>query len=104
MAANIPSPDGLELRAKPKISARLNKKAVMIAGAVLVGVIMYIGVNISKPPKDVTKNVEEAPKELVPAIGSATSLTKGVSDQPLLLPAESPKLPSDAEGGAKVLS
>jgi type IV secretion system protein TrbI len=97
MTTKIESPDGLELRGTPKISARLNKKAVMIAVAVMVGVFVYILSNLSKPPKDMTKNTKpEQPQTFTPAMGTASALTNDVPDQPLLLPAEPPRLPRES--------
>lgn len=97
MTTKIESPDGLELRGTPKISARLNKKAVMIAVAVMVGVFVFILSNLSTPQKDMTKNVApEKPQTFTPATGTASALTSDVPDQPLLLPAEPPKMPRES--------
>ncbi len=91
----LESPDGLELRAKPKISARLNKKAVIAGVTALVGVVFFVIANVSKGPPDPTKNVKVAVAEKnEAATNTAKDLTKNIPDKPLLLlPSEAPILP-----------
>lgn len=92
---SIESPDGLELRGKPKLSARLNKKAVGVAVALMIGVMLFIMANVSKEQNNPKNTLEQEKKRLEPATNSAQNITKDISDQPFLLPVDPPKLPKD---------
>jgi len=108
MADNVPqSPDSLELRGAPLVSARLNKKAAIAATAVVAGILGVIVTNVSREaPK---KAVEEAApkKDLEPALNAAKTLTKDIPDiaaapkqsEPPVLP---PALPSQSESTTPV--
>src|SRR5437588_77482 len=100
MANSIESPDGLELRAKPKISARLNKKAVFIGVGGLIIIVLIIVANVSKPAAGVAKKSadEKSQQVVVPAISAGKSLIRDVSDKPVLMaPADLPAMPKNNE-------
>jgi type IV secretory pathway VirB10-like protein len=86
------SPESLQLRAAPRTSARLSKKAAFLAvaiGALVLGVIM---VNVSKPPP-AQRGAASASKDLQPALNMANTLTKDVPD---VVPAPLPTRPEPA--------
>lgn len=74
-----PSPDGLELRSRPRASARLSKKAVMFFVAALALILGVVIVNVSKG-KPVKAAEAANARELAPALGAARDLTKDVPD------------------------
>jgi type IV secretion system protein TrbI len=74
------SPSGLQLRGAPSSSARLSKKAALVA-VVVIGVILgVIVINVSKQKP--TKSADDASqkKQLEPALNAGKSLTKDVPD------------------------
>jgi type IV secretion system protein TrbI len=100
----ITSPDGLQLRGSPLASARLSKRAALVAVAVLAVILGVIIMNVSKEKH--TKALDEtgAKKDLEPALNAARSLTKDVPDVlaepppakapvPALTPAPAPGAP-----------
>ena len=81
MADKTPSsPDGLELRGSPLASARLSRKAALVAVVALAVVLGVIIMNVSKePPKKAA--AEDAPqKQLQPALNAAQKLTRNVPE------------------------
>ena len=88
MDVNVPSPEGLQLRARPRTSARLNKKAVVFAIAAMALILGVVIVNVSKGKS--AKAAEAAgTRELAPALNAAKDLTKDVPDF-LAVPAPKP--------------
>jgi type IV secretion system protein VirB10 len=81
----------------------MNKKAVLIGGAVVSGLLVLIVANVSKPPPGTeppTKEEQEKNKPVYsPATAKARNVTEGISDQPVLpmpIPSDVPMLPGTA--------
>lgn len=77
---NIASPDGLQLRGSPLASARLSKRAALVAVTVLAVILGVIIMNVSKEKPAKTPEETNAKKDLEPALNAARSLTKDVPD------------------------
>jgi type IV secretory pathway VirB10-like protein len=101
---NITSPDGLQLRGSPLASARLSKRAALVAVAVLAVILGVIIMNVSKEKHTKAPDETGAKKDLEPALNAARSLTKDVPDVlaepppakapvPALTPAPAPGAP-----------
>ncbi|MBI2772564.1 MAG: hypothetical protein HYX47_23285 [Burkholderiales bacterium] len=88
--AATPSPDGLQLRQKPKASARLNRKALFVMGGVLAAIAVFVLMNLASSPKEAAKKVEttKAPRILA-AENAGQELTRDVPD---IAPARPPLL------------
>lgn len=101
----LSSPDSLELRGAPLASARLSKKAALVAVVVLATILGVVIVNVSQDaPNKRAQNDKDAPeKVLQPALNAAQTLTRDVpelspakqmplpvADHPPALPADSP--------------
>jgi len=84
------APEALQLRGAPGASARLSKKAALLAVAVLATLIGVIVVNISKDKTKTPANDNTAKTELQPALNSARTLTRDIPD---VLPETTPKQP-----------
>lgn len=83
MAEKAPaSPSSLELRGAPLTSARLSKKAALIAVTVLAGILGVVIVNVSKEtPKKSDASEQGAPdKDLRPALNAAQTLSRDVPE------------------------
>lgn len=99
MSTNTPSsPDGLQLRGAPLTSARLSRKAAMVAVAVLAAISAVIIMNVSKEPPEKSAQEEAPQKVLQPALNAAKTLTNDVPDdlsasEPIREP---PPLPASA--------
>jgi type IV secretion system protein VirB10 len=94
MATSSPaSPDGLQLRAKPQISARLNRKAVFVLCGVLVAIVLFVMTNIANP--DAGKAVASENKGRPKITSAATELTGSVSDNAprMVAPPSQPEVP-----------
>ena len=76
----IASPDGLQLRGSPLASARLSKRAALVAVAVLAVILGVIIMNVSKDKHTKAPDETGAKKDLEPALNAARSLTKDVPD------------------------
>jgi len=76
----IASPDGLQLRGSPLASARLSKRAALVAVAVLAVILGVIIMNVSKEKPNKAPDETGAKKDLEPALNAARSLTKDVPD------------------------
>lgn len=99
------SPDGLQLRAAPLTSARLSKKAAIVAVTVLAAIGGVIVVNISQKPRERSAEQQSAQKVLQPALNAAKTLTRDVPDdlstsepvrEPPTLPARAHSAPPPA--------
>ena len=94
---NIASPDGLQLRGSPLASARLSKRAALVAVTVLAVILGVIIMNVSKESPSKTPDETNGKKDLEPALNAARSLTKDVPDviaepPPPRVPAQAPVL------------
>lgn len=88
--ATAASPDGLQLRQKPKISARLNRKAIFVLGGALAAILLFVLVNIATPPQPKGAKVEPSkPTRVMAAESAAQELTRDVPD---IAPARPPQL------------
>lgn len=76
----IASPDGLQLRGSPLASARLSKKAALIAVIVLGVILGVIIMNVTKEKPKKAADETAVKKDLEPALNAARSLTKDVPD------------------------
>ena len=102
----IASPDGLQLRGSPLASARLSKRAALVAVAVLAVILGVIIMNVSKDKHTKAPDETGAKKDLEPALNAARSLTKDVPDvlaEPPPAKAPAPALtPAPAPGAPRV--
>jgi type IV secretion system protein VirB10 len=101
------SPSGLELRGAPLASARLSRKAAMIAIGALALVAVLIMINLTRePPKKAEEAV--AKQALEPALNAPRALTESIpdaapttsADEPPVLPAARTRRGGGGEGRA----
>ena len=78
--ASPPSPDSLQLRGAPSSSARVSRKAALIAVVVLGVILGVIIINVSNDKSKRTPEEAAQKKDLEPALNAAKSLTKDVPD------------------------
>src|SRR5688572_20090701 len=112
MAEKTPSsPDSLELRGAPLASARLSKKAALVAVVVLAVILGVVIVNVSQDaPNKSASDAKDAPeKVLQPALNAAQTLTRDVPElstppkqTPPAAPAASQPPPLPASSSAPV--
>ena len=91
------SPDGLQLRSKPKISARLNRKAIFALGGVLVAIVLFVMTNIANPnnPTAGKANTADKPRaRIVSAQGAGAEITNAVPDNAPRIVARVPEVPA----------
>ena len=105
MAEKAPaSPSALELRGAPLASARLSKKAALIAVTALAGILGVVIVNVSKEtPKKSDASEQGTPeKDLQPALNAAQTVSRDAEiatppqqpDRGSLFPEDIPNLPA----------
>lgn len=82
------SPDSLQLRAAPLTSARLSKKAALVAVVVLATILGVVIVNVSQdaPKKGARSEENGSEKVLQPALNAAQTLTRDVPEPPKQTP------------------
>lgn len=98
MAEKTPSsPDSLELRGAPLASARLSKKAALIAVVALAVILGVVIVNVSQdaPTKSASDEKGAPEKVLQPALNAAQTLTRDVPEL-TTPPKQVPPLPASA--------
>lgn len=91
------SPDGLQLRSKPKISARLNRKAIFVLGGVLVAIVLFVMTNIASPnsPTAGKANDPDKPRaRIISAQGAGAEITNAVPDNTPRIVARPPEVPA----------
>lgn len=96
MSEAIDSPDGIELKGKPKLGSRFGMKAGFIVGTVIfiaLGLIIF-GI-ATREPAGIRGNGDEANKNMTPATGAGKRLYEGVPDG-LLAKEEPPALVGSA--------
>ncbi|HVZ42789.1 MAG TPA: TrbI/VirB10 family protein [Ramlibacter sp.] len=108
MAAATSSPDGLQLRSKPKISARLNRKALFVLGGVLAAVVLFVMTNIAHPNTasgGKAGTADQPRSRIVSADSAAAEITNAVPDNTPRIAARPPEVPPlQPEGGQAAAS
>src|SRR4051812_43565823 len=102
--ASPPSPDGLQLRSKPTISARLNRKALFVLVGALVAIALFVMTSIAHPNTAAKANgAEQSRSRIVSAVGAGAEITDAVpANMPRLaapLPEVPPLLPVAGQAG-----